>query len=144
MTRRIRAGAIAATCAVALSASGCGGDDFKNDPRPAVPLQLTGSIKQDKVTVSPDKVGAGPIVILIANLTKQSHTVTLESAGGGTIREQVGPINPGDTATIQRTLTQGDYTVKAGSEQAVAHEIEPATLRIGRPRKSGSDQLLLP
>jgi hypothetical protein len=144
MTRRIRAGALLALCALGPALAGCGDDDFKNDARPPVPTQLTGVITEQKVTVSPDSVGAGPVIITISNQTKGSHTVTLESASGGTIREQVGPINPLDTATIQRTLTQGEYTVKAGSEQAVKREIAPATLRIGGSRKSGSDQLLLP
>jgi hypothetical protein len=96
------------------------------------------------VTVSPDEEGAGPFVITISNQTKASHTITLESADGGTIREQAGPINPLDTATLQRTLPTGEYTVKAGSERAVEREIEPAVLKIGEDRKSGSDELLLP
>jgi hypothetical protein len=144
MTRWIRAGALPALCLLGLAFAGCGEDDFENKPRPAVPKQLTGVITDEKVTVSPDQEGAGPFVITISNQTKASHTITLESADGGTIREQVGPINPLDTATIQRTLTQGEYTVKAGSERAVKREIAPAVLRIGKDRKSGSDELLLP
>ena len=96
------------------------------------------------MTVSPNELGAGPVVITVSNQTEASHTLTLESADGGTIREQVGPINPLDTATLQRTLTQGTYTVKAGSETAVPKEIQPATLTIGQDRKSGSGELLLP
>ena len=144
MTRRIRAGAIPVLCAFGLALSGCGEDDFENEPRPPVPKQLTGVITEEKVTVSPNADGAGPFVITISNQTEAAHTVTLESSGGGTIREQVGPINPLDTGTIQRTLTPGEYTVRAGSERAVEREIEPATLRIGEERKSGSDELLLP
>lgn len=144
MTRRRRAGALTAFCAVGLLLSACGEDDFKNEPRPAVPKQLTGVITEEKVTVSPDEEGAGPFVITISNQTELAHTVTLESADGGTVREQVGPINPLDTGTIQRTLPTGEYTVKAGSERAVEREIAPAVLRIGEDRKSGSDELLLP
>lgn len=144
MTRRIRAGALTAFFAAALVVAGCGEDDFENKPRPPVPKQLTGVITEDKVTVSPDEQGAGPFVITISNQTDAAHTVTLESADGGTVREQVGPINPLDTGTIQRTLPTGEYTVKAGSERAVKREIEPAELRIGEERQSGSDELLLP
>jgi hypothetical protein len=127
-----------------LALAGCGEDDFENEPRPPVPKQLTGVITDEKVTVSPNELGAGPVVITVSNQTEASHTVTLESSDGGTIREQVGPINPLDTATLQRTLEQGQYTVSAGSEAAVPREIEPATLTIGEERKSGSDELLLP
>lgn len=144
MTRRIRAGALPALCATALALGGCGEDDFENEPRPPVPVQLTGVITDERVTVSPDELGAGAVVITISNQTESSHTVTLESASGGNIREQVGPINPLDTATLQRTLEPGRYTVSAGSERAVPREIEPATLTIGEERESGSDELLLP
>jgi hypothetical protein len=144
MTRRIRAGAVAASCALGLALAGCGEDDFENEQRPPVPVQLTGVITEERVTVSPDSLGAGPVVITISNQTEAAHSVTLESTDGGTVREQTPQINPLDTATIQRTLTQGEYTVKAGSERAVARQIEPATLTIGKPRKSGSDELLLP
>jgi len=133
-----------ALCAGVLALAGCGEDDFENEPRPPVPTQLTGVITEEKVTVSPNELGAGPVVITVSNQTDASHTVTLESSDGGTIREQVGPINPLDTATLQRTLERGAYTVSAGSETAVPKEIQPATLTIGKERKSGSDELLLP
>lgn len=144
MTRGIRAGVLGATCAAALLLAGCGEDDFENEPRPPTPVQLTGVITEEKVTISPDTLGAGPVVITVSNQTEQPHTITLESEDGGTIREQSSPINPLDTATIQRTLEPGEYTVKAGSEEAVKREIAPATLTIGDERKSGSDDLLLP
>ena len=85
MTRRIRAGALPAFCAAALALAGCGEDDFENEPRPPVPVQLTGVITQEKVTVSPNELGAGPVVITVSNQTKASHTLTLESSDGGTI-----------------------------------------------------------
>ena len=47
--------------AAAALAGGCGEDDFENEPRPPVPMELTGVIQDDKVTVSPSKnIGAGP------------------------------------------------------------------------------------
>jgi hypothetical protein len=133
--------ALLAAGAIGVLAAGCGGEDFKNRPRPPVPIELTGVIQEKKVTVSPNKVGAGPILITVSNQTKDAHTLTLE---GGTVRERVGPINPLDTATIQKTLRQGTYEVRAGSSVAVAHEIKPATLTIGKPRKDSNDQLLQP
>jgi hypothetical protein len=120
---------------------GCGSQDFKNKPRPPVPIELTGVIQEKRVTVSPNKVGAGPILITVSNQTKDAHTLTLE---GDSVRERVGPINPLDTATIQKTLRPGTYDVRAGSSVAVAHEIKPATLVIGKPRKDSNNQLLTP
>ena len=122
--------------------SACGGEDeFANKPRPAAPVQLTGVITDKGVTVSPDRVGAGPIVLLISNQTDEARTVTLD--GGGTT-DTVGPVNPQDVAKLQQTVETGNYTVKAGSAKAVARELDPATLRVGKPRKSSSDQVLLP
>jgi hypothetical protein len=140
-TRTPRATAAVLMAGAAVLVAGCGGEDFENRPRPPVPVELTGVIQEDQVTVSPSKVGAGPILITISNQTEAAHTVTLE---GESVREQVGPVNPLDTTTIQRTLKQGTYEVRAGSRRAVEREIEAATLTIGRPRKSSSDELLLP
>jgi hypothetical protein len=137
---RIVAFALLATAGV--TAAGCGGSsDFKNDPRPPAPVQLTGVIRDDKLTVSPNRVGAGPIIIFISNQTQRAHTVTLD---GVDTRDTVGPVNPLDAAKIQQTLKQGKYTVKAGSTQATAHEIAPATLSVGPPRNDSSNKVLLP
>ena len=125
----------------ALLVSGCGGDDFENEKRPAVPIELTGVIQERGVTVSPSAEGAGPFVITISNQTDDAHTVTLE---GTSIEETVGPIQPQDTATIQKTLPMGKYEVRAGSEQAVEKEIPAAELDIGPDRDPSNDQLLLP
>jgi hypothetical protein len=127
-----------------LAMNGCGGgSDFKNKPRPPVPIQLTGSINDREVSVQPDKVGAGPVSLVIANLSSESHTVTIEGGPHNTT-EEVGPINPQDTARIQETLEQGTYTVKAGSNEAAIREISPATLRVGPKRPSSSGTVLLP
>lgn len=141
-TRRFRGGAaVLAAGVIVVLPAGCGDKDFKNEPRPPVPIELTGVIQEAKVTVSPNKVGAGPILITVSNQTKSAHTLTLE---GESVRERVGPINPLDTATIQKTLKPGNYEVRAGSSVAVAHEIKPATLKIGKQRPNSSDRLLQP
>lgn len=133
---------MAILAAAAALAGGCGDEDFENEPRPPVPVELTGVIQSDKVTVSPSRnIGAGPFVITISNQTDDPHTLTLE---GESIREEVGPVQPLDTATIQKTLDPGSYEVRAGSRKAVLREIAPATLDIGKQRKSSSGDLLLP
>jgi hypothetical protein len=123
------------------AATGCGGQDFVNNPRPAAAIDLSGVIRDKQVTISPAKVGAGPVVITIANETNEAHTLTLE---GETIREQVGPVNPQGTGTIQKTLQPGTYKVSAGSAKAVAHEIKSAQLTIGKQRGSSSNEVLQP
>jgi hypothetical protein len=139
---RVRGVAIFAAVAAAALVAGCGEDDFENEPRPPVPMELTGVIQDDKLTVSPSRnIGAGPFVITISNQTEAEHTITLE---GESIVEEVGPVAPLDTATIQRTLAPGSYEVRAGSARAVRREITPASLDIGAERKNSNSELLLP
>jgi hypothetical protein len=139
---RVRGVATFAVVAAAAIAAGCGEDDFENEPRPPVTLELTGVIQEDKLNVSPSRnLGAGPFRILISNQTDAEHTVTLE---GGSIQEQVGPVAPDDTVEIQRTLAPGSYEVRAGSARAVRREIQPATLDIGEERPNSNSDLLLP
>jgi hypothetical protein len=134
--------AIFAAVAAAAVVAGCGEDDFENEPRPPVPMELTGVIQADKLTVSPSRnIGAGPFVITISNQTDAEHTITLE---GESIVEEVGPVAPLDTATIQRTLAPGSYEVRAGSARAVRREIAPASLDVGAERKNSNSELLLP
>ena len=141
-------GAVAFLVAGTLVAAGCGDEDFKNEKRPPVPMELTGVIQEDKVTISPNgrdrKIGAGPFLIIISNQTEDAHTVTLEGDAGSNVRERVGPINPLDTATIQKSLPRGVYEVRAGSDVAVPREIRAAELRIGPPRDPSNNELLLP
>jgi hypothetical protein len=106
-----------------------------------VPVELTGVIHEDALTVSPSKVGAGQVTITISNQTDGAKTVTLE---GEAVTERVGPVEPLDVAEITRTLDPGSYEVRAGSAKAVRKEIEPATLDIGKARKTSSGEVLLP
>lgn len=134
--------ATVAVAGAAIFVAGCGESDFENKARPAVRLQLSGVIQKDKVTVSPARdLGAGPFEITISNQTGQRHTVKIE---GGSTTQPAQPVDAGDTLTIKRTLDPGTYQVKAGSEEAVRKEIEPATLNIGAERADSNSDLMLP
>jgi hypothetical protein len=148
-TRAIHAAVLAPLGILGLATAGCGGKDFENKPRPPVPVQLTGVITKQRVTISPNNVGGGPITITVSNQTNDSHTVTLggdecHDPKGASIEERVGPINPLDTATLQKTVGEGECLVEAGSDQAAVEEILPARLFIGPERPSGKNKLLLP
>lgn len=134
--------ATVAAAGAAIFVAGCGEQDFENEARPPVRLQLSGVIQKDKVTVSPARdLGAGPFEITISNQTNQRHTVKIE---GGSTTQPAQPVDAGDTLTIKRTLDPGTYQVKAGSEQAVRKEIQPATLNIGAERQDSNSDLMLP
>ena len=139
---RVRGVATYAAVAAAAIAAGCGEDDFENEPRPPVTMELSGVIQEDKLTISPSRnIGAGPFRILISNQTDVEHTITLE---GGSIVEKTPPVPPRGTEQIQRTLPPGSYEVSAGSARAVRQEIQPAVLDIGEERKNSNNELLLP
>ena len=139
---RVRGVATFAVALAATIAAGCGEDDFENEPRPPVTMDLTGVIQEDKLTISPSRnIGAGPFRILISNQTDAEHTITLE---GGSIVEKVGPVAPLGTEEIQRTLPPGSYEVSAGSARAVRQEIQPAVLDIGEERENSNSEVLLP
>jgi hypothetical protein len=138
-TPRGTAALVALVSVAALAA--CGDEDFKNDPRAPLPLELTGVIQSGRVTVSPKNIGAGPVLITIANTTDDPHSVTLS---GGTVQQTVDNVGPTDTTTIRRTLAPGTYEVSAGEAAAVAREIRPAVLKVGKERPSSSSDLSLP
>ena len=128
-------------CAVAVGATACGGDDFENEPRAAVPVELSGVVRPARVIISPADVGAGPVRITISNQTGQAQILSLQGNG---VEERVGPVYPHDTARIQKTLDPGRYEVRAASSGAAGGVVAPAELRIGRRRPESNDRLLLP
>jgi hypothetical protein len=130
--------------ALAIGLAACGGDDeFANDERAPAAIQLSAAITRSNITVSPSRIGAGPVELIASNLTSTSQRLMLSSrtpAGGGAALEQrTGPINPGDTASLTADLEQGTYRVTTGSRA-----IAPATIRVGRSRPSGQGRLLQP
>ena len=130
--------------ALATTIAGCGGGkDYANDPRPPIPVNISAAISDQQVTVSPKKVGAGPVVIIIANETRGAHRVTVETdvlgAAEGGIKQQTSPINPDGTATLKLDLRKGTYKVSVDDG-----DISAARLKIGEPRESSQDELLQP
>lgn len=122
---------------------GCGGDDFANDKRAATAVTVGAVVTVKGVTVSPARLGAGTVELLASNQTRASQRVQLRSVrlpgGGPRLAQSTGPINPGGTASLKADLGQGTYVVSVRSSA-----IEAATLVVGPPRATGSDQLLQP
>lgn len=123
---------------------GCGSSsNYKNDPRPPSPIVLTGSIDDQRVSVSPQKFGAGPISLIVTNQTDTAQSVTIESANkagsGPGLRQVTAPISPQDTATLKADVKPGRYTVHVRGDG-----IAPARLRVGPERASAQNDLLQP
>jgi hypothetical protein len=136
--------------AMILSACGGGGGSMATKPRPAVAVNLTVEIDNQRVSVSPASVGAGPVVFIVTNAADRTESLMVQSAGGSQTLASTGPINPQTTAQVKVDFNDpGDYTVGTGTSgneatQATPASIQSATIHIGNPRQSGSNQLLLP
>jgi hypothetical protein len=146
MGRMTRRGAMAAPSAVAAAIAlvGCGATaDSRTDPRPPAPIVLTASISDQRVSVSPQRFGAGPISLIVTNQTKAAQRVTLESADeagqGPGLKQVTAPISPRDTATLKADIEPGRYSVHVAGDA-----IASAALRVGPERESAQNDLLQP
>ena len=132
----------------AAVATGCGGDDddYANNPRPASPVNVAAVITDDKVSVSPREVGAGPVVLIVANQSSAAQRVSLETdeLGGdqpGIRTPKTSPINPRGTAELKVDLRKGTYRLMVeGSGDA----LEPVRIEVGEARESAQNDLLQP
>lgn len=137
-------GAISAMLLV-VAGAGCGssGGDYANADRPPAPISISIAVTGTRVALAPAHVGAGPVVLLIANESGRSRDVTLTDAGAGRscvdADASSGPINPQGAARIQLTLREGacDVGVAGGGPQT-------ARLTVGPERPSGQQDLLQP
>jgi hypothetical protein len=135
-TRSLRGGALGLLATLPLLLGACGEDDFPNEPRPPAPIELTAAIDPRSVSISPQSLGAGLVVLTISNQTDEPTRLTLEGPTSATSNE----IPPGGTGSIKAALEQGEYEAGAGTEV----DIKPATLEVGPERASSQNELLQP
>jgi hypothetical protein len=138
LARLCAAGALAA-----LALAGCGGGDYKNENRPPRPINVNAEVSNQRVSLSPGSIGAGPLVLVVTNQSDAAQEITLESdtLGGAApgVQQTTGPINPNDTGQIQVDAKQGTYRLRVGDEA-----IAPAKLTVGAERDTSQNTILLP
>jgi hypothetical protein len=142
MERRVVTLVIAVALGVASTGCGASGDDeYENRLRPPQPIVVTAAINEDGVSVSPRTFGAGPVEVIVTNLSDQARELTLETdeigRTGGGIAQSTGSINPGDTARLQAQLDRGRYEISVDGRQGTP-------LRVGASRPSAQNELLTP
>lgn len=138
--------------ALTVAACGGGGGHFANLPRPPSPVNVTVYINDQRVSISPSAVGAGPLVFIVTNQASRAESMQILQGGASAAAPvtSTGPISPQATAQIKVSLTGGRYTVGIGptgqteAARATHSGIQPAVLRIGHPRPSASNQLMSP
>jgi hypothetical protein len=128
----------------ALLLAGCGGgSDYKNVSRPPAPINVSAFVSPNRVSVSPARFGAGPIVVIVANQSNASQEVTFQNDGasgsGSNAVRQSTLISPGATGTLKLEVQRGAYLVKTGDDS-----ITPASVTVGPERPSAQNQLLEP
>jgi hypothetical protein len=140
-TRRTRASALVALGCVTVAA-GCGNDVRVNKNRPPAPITVAASISNARVIIDPVVIGAGPIVVIVANQSAASQEITFESEPSALspgLIESTGPINPADTGQIQTNTAPGRYILRTDDDAIV-----PARLVVGPERETSQNELLLP
>ena len=125
----------AAALVTALVVAGCGRDDFKNDPRPPIPAEVSVKIAKDGVAVSPNEFGAGSVNFTIANLTTEPGTLAIH----GPVNADSSEIPPTGTGTIKVEMKTGSYEASVSGFAA-----RPFSFTVGPERASGQNDLLLP
>ena len=127
-----------------IAVAGCGGGgEYANKPRPPAPINVTAAITNARVSVSPQRFGAGPIVLIISNQSSSAQKVIFETdeLGGSQPGNKFDttPINPRGTATLKVDVREGDWKLGTGDGG-----IRAAAVSVGQQRKSAQGDLLQP
>jgi hypothetical protein len=135
MRRRGRALIALAAGLAALAIAACGSEDFENDPRPAVPAEVSIELGENEIAVSPAEFGAGLTNFTVANLGDVPAAIEIE----GPVETGSDEIPPGGTSTFKTELTTGDYEASAAGA-----DVQPFEFAVGPDRESAQNELLLP
>jgi hypothetical protein len=142
---RTRTFGVLSATVLTVAAAGCGSSEsYDNAARPPAPVNVAVNLSGDRVLVSPDSVGAGPVVVIVANESGRSREVTLSAPAGSSsscVDSDVssGPISPQGTARLQLPLVEGGCVVGVADGT-----LQPARLTVGPPRPSAQQELLQP
>jgi hypothetical protein len=135
-------------CGLILAACGSAGGTAASAPRPPDPVNLTVYVNDSRVSVSPTRIGAGPITFIVTN--QASHAESLAISKGGSTLASTAPINPQGTTQVSVDFKPGEYTITTGphgrndAQLSKQSSIRPASIHIGRERASSSNDVLQP
>ena len=132
---------------LAFALAGCGSSaHFADKTRPPTPINLSVYVNDAKVSVSPNSVGAGPVMFIITNQSSQAVQLTVRPASGGAPLATTAPINPQATSSVSVDFHPGQYTVGSAptANTLSAATNSSASLRVGKSRANGNGALLAP
>ena len=147
--------------AAAVAAAGCGPETHANDPRPALPIEVTINITERAIQVQPDAIGTSkdnttsisqnegvpepenspeePAVVVFTTVNTTDTDTALEIRGGDSDLRS-GPIVAHGNNSYKVALATGEYTIEAADIPAA----EAADFTVGPLRISSQNDLLLP
>jgi hypothetical protein len=145
---RIRIIAIVGAC-TAVAGCGAAGGTAPTQPRPPSPINLTVYVNDSRISVSPSRVGAGPVVFIVTNQASKAEQLAVSRPGMSSPIASTAPINPQGTTQVSVNFRPGDYTIatqRHGTDAQLSRQpsIRSASIHIGRERANGSDNLLQP
>jgi hypothetical protein len=148
---RIRTIVICAMTALGVSACGSAGSKSASIAPPPGPVVLSALVGGSQVSVSPARLGAGPVLLTVTNQGQRAAVVTLSRSGHAQTLARTAPINPQGATQIKVDLSRGTYRVAVarGAHRTDAQKTRPvpvagAMIRVGRRHGNGAGQLLAP
>ena len=119
--------------------AGCGESHHAVGSRPPDPITVTALIDGGHVKASPASFGAGPVVVLVSNQSGRPQLMTFESAGSGPGIRSSTSVPLDGTAQLQVVPKRGSYQLSVRDRG-----VRPASLHVGRERRSAQNVLLRP
>jgi hypothetical protein len=148
---RIRTIVTVTASSLAVTACGSAGGKAASRPGQPTPVNLAVYVSNSRISVSPEVVGAGPVVFVVTNQASQSEALAISSVSSSSHPlASTAPINPQGTTQLSVDFKPGDYTISTAAhgrtDADLTHfsSIRPASLHIGRKRASSSNSLLEP
>jgi hypothetical protein len=145
---RIRIIGIVGACTV-VAGCGAAGGTAPTQPRPPSPINLTVYVNDSRISVSPSRVGAGPVVFIVTNQASKAEQLAISRPGMSNPIASTAPINPQGTTQVSVNFRPGDYTIatqRHGTDAELSRQpsIRSASIHIGRERDNGNNDLLQP
>lgn len=141
----------AAIILAGLVVAGCGTTRMAAVNSPAPTVELNVYINSQRVSVSPSRIGAGQITVLVSNEASRAVSLQIVRRGRrGRFLAASRPIPAGANNQFRVDLSSGRYALATTRVRATDAQltlgtgIAPAVLRIGAPRPNGNSALLQP
>jgi hypothetical protein len=131
--------------------SGCGGTggSAPTEPRSPSPVNLSVYVNDSHISVSPSRIGAGPVIFIVTNQASKSEGLAISKSGHSPPIASTAPINPQGTTQVSVNVRPGDYTIATaahGTDAQLSKQsaIRSASIHIGRERENADNELLQP